>query len=250
MSIISDEEPLGARKRESLDAPTPEGGEVENPWKETQPAHDALQPSGTAYVSDAELKERLPSTAAQSSSTATEPLPRASEDVLREFDPLADTKEAESRLAWEISEGHPMPPPKEEGTNDMNEPGPVPQSTSSSEPPAVPSKSATSTGIAFPSLASLAKSLTLSRARPRSLDATPRDVKDAHAAALALSRSQPITPDVSTTARAPDRTSGASGEAGDSERQEPDEPPPFDFQKFLDQMKVKGAEPVAKYLRS
>jgi hypothetical protein len=29
-----------------------------------------------------------------------------------------------------------------------------------------------------------------------------------------------------------------------------DKDPPFDFQKFLDQMKFKGAEPVARYLRS
>jgi hypothetical protein len=29
-----------------------------------------------------------------------------------------------------------------------------------------------------------------------------------------------------------------------------DKDPPFDFQKFLDQMKTKGAEPVARYLRS
>ena len=28
------------------------------------------------------------------------------------------------------------------------------------------------------------------------------------------------------------------------------EPPAFDFQKFLDQMKAKSAEPIAKYLRS
>jgi len=29
-----------------------------------------------------------------------------------------------------------------------------------------------------------------------------------------------------------------------------DKDPPFDFQKFLDQMKSKSAEPVARYLRS
>ena len=29
-----------------------------------------------------------------------------------------------------------------------------------------------------------------------------------------------------------------------------DKDPPFDFQKFLDQMKTKSAEPVARYLRS
>ena len=28
------------------------------------------------------------------------------------------------------------------------------------------------------------------------------------------------------------------------------EPPQFDFQRFLDQMKTKSADPVAKYLRS
>jgi len=29
-----------------------------------------------------------------------------------------------------------------------------------------------------------------------------------------------------------------------------DKDPPFDFQKFLDQMKTKSAEPIARYLRS
>ena len=37
----------------------------------------------------------------------------------------------------------------------------------------------------------------------------------------------------------------------DREKEREDEKePPFDFQQFLDQMKSKGAEPVARYLRS
>ncbi|KAA1470201.1 hypothetical protein DENSPDRAFT_835935 [Dentipellis sp. KUC8613] len=37
---------------------------------------------------------------------------------------------------------------------------------------------------------------------------------------------------------------------GSEKMSPPPAPPPFDFQKFLDQMKSKGAEPVARYLRS
>ena len=46
---------------------------------------------------------------------------------------------------------------------------------------------------------------------------------------------------------APRRREDPSQERGDGPK---DKDPPFDFQKFLDQMKSKSAEPVARYLRS
>ena len=42
---------------------------------------------------------------------------------------------------------------------------------------------------------------------------------------------------------------GAASTSSHSEAARQD-PPPFDFQLFLDQMKSRSAEPVAKYLRS
>ena len=45
-------------------------------------------------------------------------------------------------------------------------------------------------------------------------------------------------------------SAGGSGRNTPSGKDKEQDPPQFDFQKFLDQMKKKGAEPVAKYLRS
>lgn len=43
-------------------------------------------------------------------------------------------------------------------------------------------------------------------------------------------------------------TSSSNGSGSEAPRKEKE--PSFDFQKFLDQMKSRSAEPVAKYLRS
>ena len=46
------------------------------------------------------------------------------------------------------------------------------------------------------------------------------------------------------------QTPGSAPRTPRSAARDVDQPPPFDFQSFLEQMKSKGAEPVAKYLRS
>lgn len=248
MSNISDEELSYPNKPAPPNTIALVDGEAGNPWKETVHGPEALQVK-PSYVHNSELREEIPSTAAQSSSAETDSRPSASEDVLREFDPLADTKEAESRMAWETSEGHPMPPPKGKGLCDIEGHDHVPHSAPPTEHP-LPSKSGSSSAIGFPSLVSLAKSLTLSRVRPRSLDTAPAEVTDTITAVMSSSKHRPTQSVAATSGSWAEETPGDGGPAGTFERQDSDEPPPFDFQKFLDQMKTKSAEPVAKYLRS
>ena len=81
------------------------------------------------------------------------------------------------------------------------------------------------------------------RTRPPSIDSNP-----SFAATSAPVKQQEISPRNSENSSAADGTRTSTGAA--SPRPGRDKDPQFDFQKFLDQMKMKQAEPVAKYLRS
>jgi hypothetical protein len=87
--------------------------------------------------------------------------------------------------------------------------------------PSRPSTPAPQSSVSFPSFAAIARSLSIprSRTRPLSMDA-------------ADSTQQPHSAPTTRSATPPSAT------------------PQFDFQSFLDQMKSRAAEPVAKYLRS
>lgn len=146
----------------------------------------------------------------------------ASADVLQEFDPLASHEEQAAKDAWAASESHPPPPPPPEDV------------------PARP----TSPLSSFPSLAALARTfalpLTGARSRPRSLDTAAAVPSPATLSSFAAQQQQPpAAPSPPTSGRStPTRRPPQDGELQ------------FDFQRFLDQMKLKAAEPVAKYLRS
>ncbi|KAF8586054.1 hypothetical protein K439DRAFT_1387685 [Ramaria rubella] len=206
-----------------------------------------------------------------------EPVPDTS--VLNEFDPLAeDAMEQAARDAWDNAESH--PPPSLD--NDLSEetstvarpifPLPplkeafdaLPQEPTPSNPQSAPSTSTT-----FSSLASLARTLTRSPKRsvtpPLSLPPRSSSLRHAHHASLPSFPSIRTPPAPSTpgrlepeiqpkqqtenptsspsTAASPDAIRINSSPKSGSEGQ-------FDFQKFLDQMKTKGADPIAKYLRS
>ncbi|KAI0057428.1 hypothetical protein BV25DRAFT_1831100 [Artomyces pyxidatus] len=191
-------------------------------------------------------------------------------EVLNAFDPLALREE---QSVWAEGEAHPPPVP------------PKPEEMLQPPAPDTPSKAAaTSITPTFTSFASFARSFALptlpnislvsgtgpsSKSRPRSLDTatlmpTPvhpgffapqqqdkplqsADEEDAEVSARgspkrrALDHSQ-IQPEGS--AHLPSTAHSRSRERNN------DKDPPFDFQKFLDQMKSKSAEPVARYLRS
>jgi hypothetical protein len=165
----------------------------------------------------------------------------ASEDVLSEFDPLANQEEKEAREAWESSEAHPPPPPP-------RTPSPPPKSPIKDDLPDPPTSGTLPTSPSFPALAALARSFSipgLARARPVSLDAA-KAVPSPHTLSTFAAQQQDGESSGSgraTPARSDgDRSTDSNPSAGSD--------PPFDFQKFLDQMKLRGAEPVSKYLKS
>jgi hypothetical protein len=168
-------------------------------------------------------------------------------EVLKEFDPLADQEEKAAREAWKTSEGHPPLPI----ARTPSPPGPVPPAKD--EPPQSASSSS------FPSLAALARTFSipsLPRSRPVSLDIAKAVPSPSNLSSLVAQQynSQKRLDSGSGTASGPSppRSGAASlmhDSRNDTERDNYKDPP-FDFQKFLDQMKTKAAEPVAKYLRS
>jgi Rab5 GDP/GTP exchange factor len=180
---------------------------------------------------------------------------RKADAVLHEFDPLASEEERGAREAWSHSEGHPMPPPPKSPPAVLDLPTPE-------EPPAASSIIPTSP---FPSLTALARTFALpltrtGRERPRSLDTAASVPSPATLSSFAarqrLHPSLPASPTISASNSAdgsPDPSrDGSPLPAGTRVRRDKDKDKEseFDFQKFLDQMKLKAAEPVAKYLRS
>lgn len=173
---------------------------------------------------------------------------------------LADPPDAlDAPSAWADVQGHPPPRPppghSRSSTHDLS------HRPSSPDPqPSVPSP-------AFPSLAAIARSFSIPsvvrpRTRPLSMDSakpipTPSPTTaDSFAAQQQaanvpspLSKPLSLQPDP-TPHSAPTTRSATPPSANDSATPPSDKDPQFDFQTFLDQMKSRGAEPVAKYLRS
>ncbi|KAF8216650.1 hypothetical protein K438DRAFT_1914512 [Mycena galopus ATCC 62051] len=171
--------------------------------------------------------------------------PAVSEHVLSEFDPLANQEEAAAREAWENAEGHP-PPPR---TPSPTPPTPPLKDVEHAPQPLTPSSSV------FPSFSALARTFALpirskSRSRPGSLDVARGVPSPSTLSAFVEQQTQ--QPDTSAQSAASASETNASGRStpatSSSETSKAD--PPFDFQKFLDQMKSRNSEIVAKYLKS
>jgi hypothetical protein len=173
--------------------------------------------------------------------------------VLDEFDPLRNRDEQAAKDAWEKSESHPPPvlishandqTPTSVAANNVVDDGP------SISRPTTPS---------FPGLAAIARSFSLPRsrnARPLSIDVATTISSPTMATfaqqQLKHTRSQSQQPNTQERQPQPIPASNSApipSTSGNHDN-EKDQPVPFDFQKFLDQMKSKPAEPVAKYLRS
>jgi len=181
-------------------------------------------------------------------------------DVLETFDPLAHHEEQRARDAWENAEGHPPPPappapppvpPKQDDLPPPQEPG---GATSSS----FPSFSSFARSFALPSLPNMNISLVAgSRARPQSLDTAVIVPTPVHSAVFASQQHDDEiaargSPKMDPAALPPLPVQNALRRDDPSQERTAvkDKDPQFDFQKFLDQMKSKSAEPVARYLRS
>ncbi|KAJ6498340.1 hypothetical protein DFH09DRAFT_1052082 [Mycena vulgaris] len=170
--------------------------------------------------------------------------PPVSDEVLTEFDPLANQEEVAAREAWESAEGHP-PPPR---TPSPTPPPPPLKDTLSQHQPDSPQSTPSSS--VFPSFSTLARTFSIplrSRSRPGSMDIARGVPSPSTLSAFVEQQQQQQQP--AEQSAASETTSGRSTPATSSSDAGKTDPP-FDFQKFLDQMKTRNAEIVAKYLKS
>ncbi|KAH9479330.1 Vacuolar protein sorting-associated protein 9a [Psilocybe cubensis] len=250
--LVPDETPIASLA-------TPDIPLSANPWNDS-PAESSSVPSPKEKPAIAPLDPSLfeqPIFAGLNDGASTpEPKREVTKEVLSEFDPLASQEEKAAREAWETSESHPPPPPQPRTPTP-----PVPPlkdlyitSPTSPGPPTADSSGATAitSPSSFPSFAAFAKSFSIPlRNRPLSLDASAKAVPSPSTiSSFASQQAAPATqrPDgkaVASGSSTPNRTGSGSAspvpKASDGG---------FDFQKFLDQMKTKSADPVSKYLRS
>ncbi|KAF8845027.1 hypothetical protein BDN67DRAFT_893516 [Paxillus ammoniavirescens] len=228
-----------------------------NPWAD-EPPKLKFKPAQTP--DPASIEEAVPSIF--SSPVAHQRVDSGADipkDVLKEFDPLAAPEELNSRSAWADADAHPPPPPPQSSATDR-----VHSRLSSQEPPLgslgptpsspVPQLPAHSPSSSFSSLAAIARSFSIPsvvkpRSRPLSMDSAKPISSPSPSTATSSTPQQRQVSQLNVT-RSVTPAGGSDTEAVDSESPRKDGDSQFDFQKFLNQMKSKGAEPVAKYLRS
>ncbi|TRM57926.1 hypothetical protein BD626DRAFT_574071 [Schizophyllum amplum] len=235
-----------------------------NPW---QPPTPMLSDTPTG-VPDSSTMDPEVASSASAFQDAQRPLQSAQEkEILAAFDPYAQVEREQERKAWD--DGRAAGDDRSDDVAERKE-GVLAQHAEDeldSAPPATPSKTdappeppskthtPSSSGSGFPSLnfSSIARSFSISslgkdRARPVSLDAKPQpaNVDPRMFSSSAQEQQGPSAQDDDTPPG-----EGTAVETSDHGRNESDgEPPPFDFQKFLEQMNSKSAEPVSKYLKS
>ncbi|KAJ4465744.1 hypothetical protein C8R41DRAFT_857809 [Lentinula lateritia] len=241
-----------ARERELVLVPT----DVED--EESEPgADDEAEARHILHTPDPSTFDRYVTGGFASDSQASAPLvaPPPATEILQEFDPLADQEEEHAKKAWEESEGHPAPPLPRDRIS--SPPPPVPLKDLPSPSP-IPILSAQSSGGFQSSLVALARSFSIpsltrspkSKGRPLSMDvAKPVPSPDTISSFATQQAKQPELNE--RKPESPDRQEEEDFEGSDtgSEDSGPGDPP-FDFQKFLDQMKMRSADPVSKYLKS
>ena len=250
---------------DSLQTLHPENSHQEpNPWNDSAPTPPlVMQPLQTPSPGAFEdIASRSGEMKSDQDRTHHELDSHVLADTLDTFDPLSHQEEQSAREAWANAEGHPPPilPPKQEDD------APPPERESESSGSTVtststfPSFSSFARSFALPSLPNMNMSLVAgtgtgtTRARPQSLDTATLMSTPIHAATFAAQQ------DTETSARGSPKIDAATVPPPTVPRRETPsqernagpkgKDPPFDFQKFLDQMKSKSAESVARYLRS
>lgn len=229
-----------APPNEALEALTlNNSGEDSNPWA-SKPDSEAKSEPPVAPLSTA--NEPPPE---QPPVFTPEPVPaKVDSSVLAAFDPLVDKQQQEAADAWAAAEAHPpkpQPEPTEEKPLPPKEKSPprTPDEVAQKPLPPDPEKPATSPTTPIPSSASAFTTTFASIARTFS---RPRSAAGQHVdtaggpgpSRLSGEVMRPVTP-VSANARQDSRVKPAE--------------PVFDFQRFLDQLKSRSAEPVAQYFR-
>jgi Rab5 GDP/GTP exchange factor len=159
--------------------------------------------------------------------------------VLAAFDPLVDKEQQEASDAWATAEAHPPKPepePSKEEHIPANEQSPPQTPDRAAQKPLPPDPDSPTKATPVPSSASAftATFANLARtfSRPRSAAGQNADI--AGPSRLSGEAVRPVTP-VTSNARSDSRA--RSNEAV------------FDFQRFLDQLRNRNAEPIAAYLR-
>lgn len=230
-----------------------------NPWQDKAP--DSLLAIKSDEIHAPDISE-----VDKAIHAAPEPSPKPAreahaEEVLHEFDPLANPEEQDAREAWARSESH----PPTRNISLLQESEPSPSVPGKPEPPpkdvsVIPTIQThpfadsneapkRSSGSNFPALAALARTFSIPRARPVSMDTAKNVPSPTTLSSFASQQERPHDPELSSAIT---RSSTPAGSGTESPRpgRERDKEPVFDFQKFLDQMKMKQTEPVAKFLRS
>jgi Rab5 GDP/GTP exchange factor len=238
---------------------TPDSLSESNPWSDSVPTPVVTPPLHTPRP---DTLEEVPSGGVKATDDHTQEFePQAHRDALGTFDPLAHQEEQYAREAWANAEGHPPPPAP-----------PKPNTVTQAVPPQPQEAGAASSSSTFSSFSSLARSLALpslpnmnislvagTRARPQSIDSAVVLPTPIHAGSFSSQQDAEIeargSPKIMDAAAVPStelvqnvllrRDTPSRERQGGKEKE-----PSFDFQKFLDQMKTKSAEPVARYLRS
>jgi Rab5 GDP/GTP exchange factor len=234
-----------------------------NPWSDTVSTPPSLLVTQPLHTPGPDVLDGVALGGINADDNRTPTLePPTHTDTFDTFDPQAHHEELSAREAWANAEGHPAPapPPIQDPDPDRQSPPQEPGAPSSSS--TFPSFSSLARSFALPSLPNMNISLVAgTRTRPQSIDTA--DVLRTPIIAGSFASQQ----DAETEARGSPKMSTAplvqSSESGvqvqnvlrreNPSRERPgskDKDPPFDFQKFLDQMKTKSAEPVARYLRS
>ncbi|KAL1747857.1 hypothetical protein HDZ31DRAFT_20366, partial [Schizophyllum fasciatum] len=234
------------------------GAATPNPWQAPTPviAH------ASATIADPATMDPEVRNSASAFGGPQKPLPSEQEkEILAAFDPYAQEEREEERKAWDdvrtsldderkdnINTG-------EQKKEAVPEAAPPATPSKADAPPDPPSKTHTpsSSASGFPSLnfTSIARSFSISslskdKGRPVSLDAKAQpDNVDAQT----VSQEQQDTGKQGNETRNANEVDTSRPSSNETQTDE-GEPPPFDFQKFLEQMNSKSAEPVSKYLKS
>lgn len=207
----------------------------ENPWA-SKAASPALEP--VSKVEDA-----APPPAATPAFERAPTPPALDSNVLSEFDPLVDEEEKEAREAWATAEGHPPPPPPaKDESQEVEAPPPPPlrhKQTASIDLSAEAPSSASSFTTVFPAFANIARSLSRQGNR-NDANRFGAEVVPSPTTLASMAKKQATAP----VEESPNPASGGGGKAPSKSAE-----PPFDFQRFLDQLKTRSAEPVAKYFK-
>lgn len=234
-----------------------------NPWRDSAPTPPPLSPQ-PLHVPSPNTLEDVVSGGIKSNDVHTPEInAHVHADVLDTFDPLAYHEEQNARDAWANAEGHPPPPQPPPPPPKQDPPPPPRESSAAASSSSFPSFSSFARSFALPSLPNMNISLVAGTraARPQSIDTavlvqSPVHPPAAFASQLDAEVDARGSPKTDPTALPPPpytveealRRENPSHERTAAPGKDKD--PPFDFQKFLDQMKTKSAEPVARYLRS